>query len=168
MSSAAKKLNQLAISDKAELTRAIKQIGKLRCQIADLESEMNTEVAKIQGRLKGLIERRHAKVVELEKNVAEYCLTFKDDLLGGGNSKTAKLATGQVQFKKERPKVVLEMDEDLVIARLVEGQYDGAVRVRHSVDKNYVLAHPEIAERVKGLSIQEGKEAVVIKPTTAT
>ena len=167
MSSAAKKLNQLAISDKAQLTRAIKRIGTLRSQIADLESEMNTEVAKIQGRLKGLIERRHAKMVKLEKNVAEYCLTFKGDLLSSGG-KTAKFATGQVQFKKERPKVVLEMDEDLVIARLVEAQYNGAVRVRHSVDKNYVLAHPEIAERVKGLSIQEGKEAVVIKPTTAT
>ena len=168
MPSAAKKLNPLAITSRAGLTRAIKEIGMLRREIARLETEMNTKLTKITGSIKGQIERRHQKLTVLEKDAADFCLAYKDELLDGGQGKTANLATGQVQFKKGRPNVRVDKDEDSVIARLREAHLDAAVRLRASVDKNYVLSNPEIADRIKGLSIEEGKETVVFKPTSAT
>ena len=164
--SAAKKIKKLAIPDRKSLEKALKKMGTLSRDLSAIRAEMDEKAAAVIRPYLKKIQRLEAQIEKLDADAVEYCKVFRADLLQGAKGKTAKLPTGSVQFKKDQDKVVFEMDEHLIITRLYDARFDDAIRTKHSVDKRYVLRHPEIAEEIDGLTIQEGEEKVVLKPTS--
>ena len=165
MGHAAKK-TKLAISNLDGLEKVIEKIGKLNRKVDALQGEMNAAAAKVSRPFLKKIAEHEETLAKLNADAVAYCEVFRNHLLGGTSSKTVQLTTGKIQFKAARSRVVLEMDENLVIARLHEAGHDGAIRIKHSVDKTYVLKFPEIADDIDGLRIEQGTETVAIKPTT--
>ena len=134
MGTPARKLNKFAITDRKGLENHIKRIGTLGREIAALQADMDAEAAKAIRPFLKKIERRRKALRVLDADAVAFCETFRGDLLSGAKGKTVQLATGTVQFKAGRSKVVLEMDEGLVIAQLHEAGHDGAIRVKHSIE----------------------------------
>lgn len=153
------------ITSTKQLAGAIGDIGKLGRQIAEARARMDAEIAKLSTPHLGQIAKLTQKLESLDERARDYCHVHRDELLGGGG-KTAQLATGKVQFKQGRGRVSVEDDEAEVVGRLLQAGYRDAVRIVEQVNKQYILAHAEIAAEIAGLAVEEGEEIVVIKPTS--
>lgn len=157
---------ELAIKNRKALEKAIKKIGSLSRDIAALQGEMDAATTKVIRPFLEKIETLRARVEALDVDAVAYCEAHRDELLAGAGGKTVRLSTGTVQFKQARARVVIGGDEGDVVTILQSMGLINAIRLTTKVDRQYILKHPEVADRVGGLSIEAGGETIVIKPRT--
>lgn len=148
---------------KDEVAEDIKQLGDRQREMLRLQADMNDAIAKITAQFQPMLEAKSTLINTLQEGVQAYCEAHRDDLTGGGKTKTANLITGEVQWR-QRPPSVRVTGADAVIETLQRLGLSAFVRTKQEVNKDAILNEPDAVKGVAGITVVTGVEDFVITP----
>lgn len=165
MAKGAKKLaaNYRVPQDDGEANGFIHALGEVRRELALSTAAMNDELARVrlghEQAAEPLKEREKALLLGLEA----YASANRDRLTGGGKVKFHQFASGFVRWRARPPKVSIRSAETVVetLRALGLGRF---IRTKEEPNKEAMLAEPEIARGVAGVSIGSEGEDFVVEP----
>ena len=141
----------------------IRRIGDLQRKLTCQQAEMNDAIAEITERYQPVLTALGEQIKPLQAGVQTWCDANRHDLTRGGKVKSASFVTGEVQWR-QRPPSVSVRGTDTVIELLTSRGLDRFLRVKTEINKDAILADPDAARGVPGLSIVTGVEDFVITP----
>lgn len=141
----------------------IRRIGDLQRQLTVAQAEMNDAIAELTERYQPMLNSIKQMMAPLQAGVQVWCEANRHDLTRGGKVKTAGFVTGEVQWR-QRPPSVSVRGTDTVIELLAARGLERFLRVKTEINKDAILADPDAARGVPGLSIVTGVEDFVIVP----
>ncbi len=150
-----------ACQSKEQASESIAIIGEAQREITMLETEISEITAKAIDERKDRINELNDLVELNKKGVQIWCEANRDELCKDG--KTANLVTGEVNWRIRPPKVQLR-NVKVVLEALKEGKLKKLIRTKEEVNKDAILANPNLVKGIKGISIQTGVEDFVITP----
>ena len=144
-----------------ECTDYIAQIGMLQRQRDRIAADMNDRIAAIK-------QEYEEKAKPLADNISSYtsgiqiwCEANREAITNGGKVKTANLASGEVKWRTRPPKVGLRGIENIIEAFKRLGLHR-FLRIKEEVNKEALLAEPEVATTVPGVTITQGEDFVIV------
>lgn len=141
----------------------IRRIGDLQRQITVAQAEMNDAIAEITERYQPLLEGIKEQIKPLQAGVQVWCEANRHDLTRGGKVKTANFTTGEVQWRKRPPSVVVRGVE-AVMETLKQLKLGRFIRTKTEIDKEAILKEPKAVRGVAGITVQVDVEDFVIVP----
>ncbi len=141
---------------------AIKQLGDAQRELGRLDTKMNDEIAEITDGYTPHINHLKDKIKTLQKGVQMWCEANRAELTGG-KGKTVNLVTGKISWRTRPPSVRLTKVETVLESLRTLG-LQRFIRNKEEVNKDAMLAEPEIAQTVSGVSIKTNVEDFVIEP----
>jgi phage host-nuclease inhibitor protein Gam len=155
--------------DAGEANRLIEIIGAARRESARLETAMNDQLAKIKADYEGLASGPKEAAVICEKFLREYCNARRAELTDGGKRKSFKFPAGEIAWRKLPPSVALPKKK--AIAGLLEWLHAHKlarfIRTIEEIDKNAMLAEPDVAGNAPGVKIRVTGEKFEVTPFEA-
>jgi len=144
-----------------DCTDYIARIGRAQRERERIQADMNDQLAAIRANYEEQA-RPHAETIKaLSQGVQVWCDANREALTMGNKTKTANLASGEVRWRMRPPKVVIRGLE-AVLEALKDLRLDRFVRVKEEVNKEAILADPEALKHVKGVSIDQGEDFVIV------
>lgn len=140
------------------------RIGALQRDVKRIESDMNDELAVIKERFEKLAQPLNDELREKFVALHAWAEANRGDLLKG-DSKTAKLATGELAWRTTPPKVGLR-NVGGVLEALKKLKLTQFIRTKDEVNKEAILADQEsreLASGVAGITITQ-QEEFIAKP----
>ncbi len=156
-------LATVAPQSRDEVAAKIKELGDLQRTAARETADMNDAIAVITQRHQPALESLDLAMREIQTGVQTWCESHRDELTGGGKTKTANLVTGEIQWRQRPPSVRVRAQE-MVIETLEKLGLGRFLRVKTEINKEAVLADPDAVSGIVGLSISTGVEDFVITP----
>lgn len=153
----------ITLQSQDEVEKAIKDIGDLEREFLRVKTLQADEKALVDERYIVMLDDLKARVLPLRRAVQSYCESRRLQLTGNGKKKTAYFTTGEVQWRAKPPSVSIRGVSN-VLDNLKKLGFTCFIRVKEELNKDAMLADPEKARLVAGVSISEGVEEFVIKP----
>lgn len=148
-----------APQSKDEAEKYVYDIGRLQRENELDNAAFNDAVENLRASYSEATEKRkleiEAKTIGLEK----WAQANRVDVFG--KSKSIALEFGRLIFRKNPPKVKVSRTADVIERCKDIGQF---YRVKYSIDKEAMLAEPEIASQIEGVKIIEGDEVFSVEP----
>lgn len=144
-----------------EVVESIAEIGRLDRERRRIETLMNDELAAIRQKYESEAASHVERIVELSQGVQVWCEAHRADLTLG-KTKTVNLASGEVSWRLNPPKVNIR-NEPLVIEALKLVGLDRMIRKKEEINKEAILSDREAVKNIKGISITQ-KEEFIITP----
>lgn len=144
-----------------QAVQAIADIGRLQRDRDRIQASMNDEIAVIKQRYEMQAKPAAERITELATGVQTWCEANRDSLTNSGKVKTAALASGEVRWRTTPPSVGIKAMEK-VIEALKSFKLDRFLRTKEEIDKTAILAEPEAVEHIKGISITQREEFVIV------
>lgn len=140
---------------------AIAEIGRRQRERERIQAAMNDEMAAVRQKYEEQA-RPHAEALrELTAGVQTWCEANRDGLTQGGKVKTASLASGEVRWRMRPPSVTCRA-LDNVLQALKQLGLSRFVRTKEELNKEAILAEPEAVQHVKGISISQKEDFVIV------
>jgi len=149
-----------------EAVAAIAEIGVHQRERTRIETQMNDELARIREGWEKKAAPHQEAIKELQKGVQIWCEANRERLTQGGKVKYAHLASGEIKWRMTPPKVVIRAIENVLDYLRMAG-LDRLIRTREEVNKEAILTEPETVANIKGISITQREEFIVIPFETA-
>lgn len=144
-----------------EAVDAIAEIGRLQRQRERIAAAMNDELAVIRQRYEAEAKPLGERIRERTLGVQVWCEAHRDELTRGGKTKTAHLASGTVHWRMRPPSVAIRGIE-LVLDALRRFGLERFIRTREEVNKEAILQEPEAVKDVRGISITQREDFVIV------
>ena len=154
---------EITLQTQDEVMMAIKQIGDLEREQVRLTTLQADEKAAVDEKYTTELTALKEQVKPLQKAVQAYCESRRLELTNGGKQKTAYFTTGEVQWRT-KPPAVLAKGIDGILESLRNLGLFRFIRTKEELNKEAVLAEPEVARSISVVTIREGVEEFVIKP----
>lgn len=139
----------------------IAEIGRRQRERVRIEAAMNDDLAKVREAWERQAAPHLEAIRELSKGVHIWCEANRDLLTQGSRVKFARLASGDVKWRLRPPSVAIRA-VDNVIAYLKQAGLDRFLRVREEVNKEAILAEPEAVAHIKGITISQKEDFVIV------
>jgi len=153
----------IALQTQDEVALAIKQIGDLEREQVRLTTQQADEKAAVDEKYTAQLTALKEQVKPLQKAVQAFCETRRLELTNGGKQRTAYFTTGEVQWRAKPPAVVAKGIDGILESLRNSGLFR-FIRTKEELNKEAMLAEPDIARSISGVTIREGVEEFVIKP----
>lgn len=144
-----------------QVVEAVAEIGRCQRERARIQAAMNDEIATIKQRFEEEARPHAEKITELSSGVHTWCEAHRDDLTRNGKTKTATLPSGEVRWRMRPPSVSVR-GLDKVLQALKDLKLTRFIRTKEELDKEAVLAEPEAVQHIKGLTITQGEDFVIV------
>lgn len=165
MSKAASRIKTVAqgfvCQTREQATDAIAQIGVAQRERDRIAAAMNDELAKIKQRYEEQARPFGDRITELATGVQTWCEAHRESLTNGNKVKTASLSSGEVRWRTTPPSVSIKA-ADKVMEALRSLRLERFIRTKEEIDKTAILAEPDAVEHVKGISISQREEFVIV------
>jgi phage host-nuclease inhibitor protein Gam len=145
---------------RADAEEFIAEIGRLQRQRQRLEADMNDRLAAIKQEFEAQAQPLGADIMQLNKGVHVWCEANRAQLTQDGKVKFCLLASGKINWRTRPPKVGLRGKEAIIEACKKLGLLR-FIRVAEDINKEAMLAEPEVATSIQGVSITQGEDFVV-------
>ena len=145
-----------------ECADAIYKIGEAQRELKRVELIINDVVATITAEKQPTIDAIKARVKDLTEGVQTWCEAHRLDITDNGKVKFANLITGEVNWRQRPPSVKTRASAEL-FERLKRLGFGWLIRTKEELDKDALLAKPEVAADA-GIEINSGIEDFVITP----
>lgn len=146
-----------------EAETLLASIGANERRLASAKANRDDEIEETKNlyeqRMKPLEERLDRERDALHR----YCEAHRVDLTQNGKRKSVQFKFGKVAWRVRPPSVSLKKPKD-VLDRLLAIRSKPFVRTTYAIDKEAMLARPERAEEIEGVTIQREREDFVITP----
>lgn len=149
-----------------EAAEAIRRIGELQRDIEALQVGCKDEMADLNDRYARRITPRRDEIARLTDGLRVWAEARRRELTGDGRTKTARLATGEVSWRVRPPRVVARAVET-VLSAIRERSLIQFLRVKEELDKEAMLAEPDLARTIPGVTIASEGEDFVVTPYPA-
>lgn len=146
--------------DMAEARRFVRQIGEAGREAGRIEAELNDKIAALREEYAALAAPCNHRVEELTEGLRIWAEAHREELTRGGKRKSVDLGTGEIGWRLRPPRVLLRNVAG-VIESLQALKLDRFLRTKLEVNKEAVLAEPEVAEQVKGVTIRQDEDFFV-------
>jgi len=147
--------------NREEATEYIAEIGRLQRERERIQAAMNDEIAAIKQRYEEQARPMGDRIRQLTEGVHTWCEANRAELTHGGKVKTANLSSGEVRWRVRPPRVNLRNIPGVIDA-LKSLKLTRFIRVKEEVNKEAILAEPEAVEHIKGISITQGEDFVIV------
>ncbi len=141
----------------------IKQIGDASREVCRIEHDLNDRLATAKAEAQKAAGPHQSKIKMLTEGLKTWCEANREALTDGGKVKNADLGTGKVLWRHAPPRVTLSGVEAIIEAldRLNLRKF---LRTKTEVDKEAMLADPETARLVPGVTIGSAGEDFAVEP----
>ena len=146
---------------KEEVIEAIAEIGRQQRERTRIEAAMNDDLAKVREAWERQAAPHLENIRALTTGVQLWCETHRAALTQDGKVKFAHLASGDVKWRMTPPKVVIRA-VDVVLDYLKQAALDRFIRLKEEVNKEAILAEPEAVAHIKGITVTQKEEFIVI------
>lgn len=163
MSKTRLKSDTIRYQTREEVEIAIKDIGDLQRELQRLATHQNDELAAITEKYAPKITALQEQMKPLQKAIEVWCEANRAELTQNGKTKTGSFNTGEVQWRQRPPSVSIRKADE-VLARLRALGLTQFIRTKEEPNKEAMLAKPNIASTVTGITIKTAVEDFVIKP----
>ncbi|EIG26719.1 host-nuclease inhibitor Gam family protein [Haemophilus paraphrohaemolyticus] len=154
---------EITLQTQDEVAMAIKQIGDLEREQVRLSTLQADEKAVVDEKYMEKLTALKEQVKPLQKAVQAFCESRRLELTNGGKQKTAYFTTGEVQWRAKPPAVVAKGIDSILESLRNLGLFR-FIRTKEELNKEAMLAEPEVARSISGVTIREDVEEFVIKP----
>lgn len=144
-----------------EAAAAVARVGELRRRIALRRAEADAAIQAAGEAFERDVAQAAAELAETERGVQAWCEANRDALTG--RAKFHDFGTGRVLWRARPPRVVLRGVEAVLAACKAIGAAD-FLRVREEPNKEAMLADPDRARAIAGVTIASEGEDFVIEP----
>lgn len=144
-----------------EVDGLIAMIGQLQRQLQSVESNMNEQIDKIKEESGAQADELRHTIDDHVASVEAYCSVHRDKLTDSGKKKTVKLRSGEVRWRLTPPAISIG-NAKAVIAALEKLGLNRFLRIKTEVNRQALLAEPEVAENVPGVSVTQREEFVIV------
>lgn len=146
--------------DQAQAEQLLGDIGHLQRQVARIEHNMNDALASVKDKFEKAAQPLNDQIETKFQALHIWAEANREDLLKG-RSKTAKLSTGEIQWRTTPPAVKIPKKiTEAVIANLKTIGLGDLVRTKEEINKEAILADPKRVDGVRGITIDQHEEFV--------
>lgn len=144
----------------------VKQYGDTYNELAHLQADLDEEIAALkeryQDRAKPLQESLNAKLVAVQT----WAEANREKLTEGGKIKTVRLGNGEIGWRVRPPSVRLKkgFTADMIVETCKKLGINRFVRTKLEPNKEAMLAEPEAAKLIDGISIGSAGEDFFLVP----
>lgn len=142
----------------------IRQIGEMQRERDRIETEMNAVIANTKALHAERVKEIDAEMSERAKGLETWAAANRKELTNDGRTKTAKLHAGEISWRHRPPRVTLRKVEDVIASIKALGLADRFIRIKEEANKEAMLADPETAAAIDGVTIGSDGEDFVVKP----
>lgn len=146
-----------------EVVKNIGRIGYLQGQIMVAKAQHDEQVRTIGERLEEVTTPLADELKSLEAGVQAYCEANRNQLTNGGKVKFHDFGTGRVNWRLRPPSVSLRKVEAVLENCKTLGLL-AFIRIKEEINKDAMLADPEKAATIAGVTIKSEGEDFVIEP----
>ncbi len=152
-------------ANRAEADEAIRTIGEYQRRREALQTAMNERLAALKAESECEAAPLSAAIKTLSQGVQTWAEANRAELLKGGG-KTVKLGKGEIPWRMRPPSVVVR-GAAAVIEALTRLGLQRFLRVKTEVDKERILADPDAVRDVKGITVSQGEDFVIVPFATS-
>lgn len=152
--------------NRAEAAESLRLIGEVSRRRARLEADMNDELAKVKERYDAQAAPLGAQIGGLQVALQTWCEANREAICAKG-TKTADLGTGKVNWRVLPAKVTIRGGAEAAIEALKSLGLHRFIRTKEEPNKEAMLADPEAARTVPGVSIGSEGEEFIAEPYEA-
>lgn len=149
-------------SSRDDVNQAIYEIGTCQRERNRIMADMNDEIARVKARYEEDAKPFKERIEQLSKGVQLWCETHRGELTKDGKVKTHRFAAGLVRWRIDPPSVAVRGVE-VVLEKLRALGLTQFIRTKDEVNKEAILADPEKAAHITGISIRQ-KEKFIVQP----
>lgn len=142
---------------------AVRMIGERNRELARIEADMNDRLALIKQEAEALAAPLRDDVLALTEGLKVFAEANRDGLTNGGKVKFADLGTGKISWRLRPAKVTVRGLEAVIDACKKLGKHK-FLRVKEEINKEAVLASPDEARMIAGISIGSEGEDFIVEP----
>lgn len=146
-----------------EVEAAIRRIGELQRLQESLKGEMDGKVAEVKAGYEAPFKQAKNDLEATAQGVQTWCEANRAKITRSGKVKFQRFLAGEVSWRNRPPKVTVRGVKN-VMQRLIDLGLSQFIRTKHEIDKEAMLADPERASAIDGVSIGSAGEDFVIKP----
>lgn len=144
-----------------EVVDAIAAIGRAQRERERIQAEMNDALAEIRQRFEQQATPHAEQIKTLSAGVQTWCEANRATLTQDGKTKTARLASGEIRWRTRPPSVSVRA-ADVVLQALKAMKLDRFIRTKEEVNKEAILAEPEAVTHIKGVTITQKEDFVIV------
>jgi phage host-nuclease inhibitor protein Gam len=146
-----------------EVARFIARVGALEARLAALKAVADEAVRAAGEALEREAAQPQAELAELRAGVQSWCEAHRAALTRDGRIKTVEFGTGRVMWRLRPPKVAIRGTEAVIAACRSLGM-TRFLREKVEINREAMLAEPEAAGAIAGVTIASAGEDFVIEP----
>ncbi|WP_233093952.1 host-nuclease inhibitor Gam family protein [Azotobacter chroococcum] len=144
-----------------EVNEAIARIGLLQRERERIQADMNDELAKVRLRFEELATPLNEQITGLTQGVHTWCEAHRLELTRSGKTKFYDFAAGEIKWRLRPPRVSLQSAEN-VLETLKRLGLTRFIRVKEQLNKEAMLAEPEVVSGVAGVKIEQSEDFVIV------
>lgn len=144
-----------------EVNEAIARIGLLQRERERIQADMNDELAKVRLRFEELATPLNEQITGLTQGVHTWCEAHRMELTRSGKTKFYDFAAGEIKWRLRPPRVSLQSAEN-VLETLKRLGLTRFIRVKEQLNKEAMLAEPEVVSGVAGVKIEQSEDFVIV------
>ncbi|MFO1418362.1 MAG: host-nuclease inhibitor Gam family protein [Methylotetracoccus sp.] len=144
-----------------DVSAAIARIGIAQRERERIQADMNDALAKLKEMHEAQAAPFKDEIEMLSKGVQLWCEAHRGELTHDGKRKFHHFAAGEVKWRMRPPSVGLRAMDNIIDAckRLGLARF---VRVKEEVNKEAMLAEPDLAGTITGVTIRQGEDFVIV------
>lgn len=139
------------------------RIGALQRERARIVTAMNDEIAGIKERFSTAVTDTDAELRDRIDGLQAFCESRRAELTGEGKVKFHRFPAGEISWR-QRPPSVRVRGREMVIAAIKALGLSQFLRVQEEVNREAMLAEPDKAAAIDGVTIGSAGEDFVIRP----
>jgi len=151
-------------ANRDQADEVVRTIGELQRKRETLQTAMNAEIARVKAAYETDAAPVNAAIKELSHGVQVWAEANRADLTKSG-SKTVKLGNGELRWRTRPPSVTVRA-AGIVIEALKRLGLTRFLRVKEEINKEAILAEPDAVRDVRGISISQGEDFVIVPLAT--
>lgn len=151
-------------ASRIEADEAVRVIGDYQRKRVDLQTAMNARLAEVKAEFEQQAQPLSESIRTLGHGIQTWAEANRAELLKAGG-KTVKLGNGELRWRTRPPSVTVRAAAAVLDAlkRLGLSRF---IRTKEEIDKEAILAEPEAVRDVKGISVGQGEDFVIVPFST--
>ncbi len=141
------------------------EAGEHMNRLVEIGAVLARETAAVKESCEQAAAPHKAALKTIQQQLQAFAEARRDELTGGGKTKTIQRPTGLMLWRTKPPSVSVKGKVGDVVAALLKSRFAGLfLRTKHELDKEAMLKHPADAVRVAGITIVRDEEEFVVLP----
>jgi phage host-nuclease inhibitor protein Gam len=152
-----------AAQSREEAETLIARMGDLQRERARRQADYGDKAASLKAEAESVVQPLDVEIEDIRTRVQGWCEANRNTITQGGKVKFAAFATGEVKWRALPPKVTIRGAEKVIEAARRLGLVR-FIRTKEEPNKEAMLAEPELAATLDGVSIGSAGEEFAVEP----